>query len=592
MCGIGGIAGAPGREPAPAALRALLGALHHRGPDGTGTHVDVARGLGLVHTRLAILDLSDAGRQPMVSASGRVLAYNGEIYNYRALRRELEALGHVFVSRCDTEVVLRAFDAWGEACLARLHGMFALALFSPGDDTLWLARDPLGMKPLYYAVVPDVGLAFASELRALLTLPGFRPRVARDALEQYLELGYVYDREATSLVGVRKLPPGHVLRVRHGQASQPRAFWQAPRPDLRDDRPLSERADEFGATLREVVAQHLVADVPVGLLLSGGLDSSVIAALAARETQVTTLTMAFSDSAVDERPQARRVAEHVGSQHVELLLRPDELAAGLDDGVACVDDLFGDWGVISTRLVYQRARALGIKVVLVGEGSDELLGGYEWFAFPPGPLLVPRLYRKYCGRRWGRGYPRFARAFRAGLEEARGDPFHAVRLFEVRHQLPNHYEMKIDKASMSVSVEARAPFLDPRLAALALRTPARFLLADGENKRLLREAARRARLLPEDVLARPKFGASIAASWMRDSPEFRRFARAEILERGAWAEALGLDDAMRRFFDRGQQGYAFPRTLSIFSNLAWRLLMLSLWSRRVLGVDAHEALAA
>lgn len=592
MCGIAGIARAPGQAPPEGALRALLVALRHRGPDDEALHVDVAAGLGFAHTRLAILDPSAAGRQPLTSASGNVLAYNGEIYNFRALRRELEDLGHVFTSRCDSEVVLRAFDAWGSACLTRLQGMFALALFSPRDETLWLARDPLGLKPLYYTELPGLGLVFASEVRALVALPGFRARVERASLEQYLELGYVYDQQATSLAGVFKLPPGHLLAVRHGRPGEPQAFWRAPSPDPRDDRSLAQRADELGATLREVVAQHLVADVPLGLLLSGGLDSSVIAALAARETSVTTLTMAFADSGVDERPQARRVARHVGSRHVELHFAPGEIAGGLEDGVACVDDLFGDWGVISTRLVYRRARELGIKVVLVGEGSDELFGGYEWFASPPGPLLLARLYRKYCGRRWGAGFGRFRRAFLAGLAEAQGDVFHAVRLFEVRHQLPNHYEMKVDKASMSVGVEARAPFLDRRVAELALRTPARFLLAGGETKHLLREVARRERLLPDDVAARPKYGASIAASWMGDSPDFRRFARAEILERGGWATALGLDDAMRRFFDHGQQGYAFPRTLSIFSNLAWRLLLLSLWSRRVLGADAREALAA
>jgi asparagine synthase (glutamine-hydrolysing) len=227
--------------------------------------------------------------------------------------------------------------------------------------------------------------------------------------------------------------------------------------------------------------------------------------------------------------------------------------------------------------------------VLVGEGSDELFGGYETFAWRDGPLCLPRLYRKYCGQRWGHGFRRFGRAFRAGLDEAGGDLFHAVRLFELRHQLPNNYVMKVDKASMSVSVEARAPYLDPRVARLALGTPRRFLLAAGENKHLLREVARRDGLLPEDVAGRAKFGGSIAAAWMDDSPEFRRFARAAILDRRGWTDTLGLRGAMQRFFDHGQRGYAFPRRLSIFSHVAWRLLLLNLWSRRLLGEDAAAA---
>jgi asparagine synthase (glutamine-hydrolysing) len=590
MCGIAGIVRQPGQVPPESALDALAEALHHRGPDDRGRHVDVAAGLGLVHTRLAILDLSRAGHQPMISGRGHVLVYNGEVYNFRALRRELEDLGHAFVSRCDAEVVLRAFDAWGLDALARFRGMFALGLWSRDDETLFLARDPLGMKPLYWTELPGGGLAFASEAAALLRVPGVSARVDRASLEQYLDLGYVYAREATSLRGVRKLPPGHVLAVRRGRAGEPRPFWRAPRPDPRDGRPLDERAAELHATLREVVSQHLVADVPVGLLLSGGLDSSLIAALAARESRVTTLTMAFEDSTVDERPQARRVAEFIGSEHVELRLAPGEVAAGLEEGVACVDDLFGDWGVVSTRLVYRRARAQGLKVVLVGEGSDELCGGYDVFACKPGPLALARLYRRYAGQRWGRGYGPFRRAFRAGLDEAGGDLFHAVRLFELRHQLPNHYVMKVDKASMAESVEARTPYLDPRVAELLLRTPRQALLAAGETKHLLRLVARRQRLLPEDIAARPKFGGSIAASWISASDEFRRFARALILERG-WADALGLRRAMESFFDRGRTGYPLPSRLSHFGVLAWRLLLLSLWSRRVLGGDAREVLS-
>ncbi len=589
MCGIAGIVRAPGDAPPEGALDALSDALRHRGPDDSGRHVDVAAGVALVHRRLSIIDLSAAGRQPMTSASGRVLVYNGEVYNFRALRRELETLGHVFTSRTDSEVVLRAFETWGVECLARLQGMFALALWSPRDATLWLARDPLGMKPLYWAELPGGGLAFASEASALLRVPGVRARVDRASLEQYLDLGYVFDREATSLLGVRKLPPGHALAVKHGCAARPEPFWRAPRPDPRDARAGDEIAAELSATLREVVAQHLVADVPLGLLLSGGLDSSLVAALAAREAKVTTLTMAFADSTVDERPQARRVAEFIGSEHLEVELEPGAVAAGLDEGVACVDDLFGDWGVVSTRLLYRRAREQGLKVVLVGEGADELFGGYDTFAFRPGPLAVARLYRKYAGQRWGRGFARFRRAFREGLDEAGGDLFHAVRLFEVRRQLPNNYVMKVDKASMAESVEARAPYLDPRVASLALRTPGSALLAGGENKRLLREVARRERLLPDDVSGRAKFGGSIAAAWIAESPEFRRFARAAVLERG-WADAFGLRAEMESFFDRGRAGHAFPRRLSHFGLVAWRVLLLALWSRRVLGGDAHEVL--
>lgn len=584
MCGIAGWSLRPGVSLAPAALEAMAAAIRHRGPDDHDTWLDPQAGAGLTHNRLSIIDLSAAGRQPMRSESGRALVFNGEIYNFRALRAELERAGHAFQSRTDSEVVLRGFDEWGPTVLRRLRGMFALALWSPQDQTLLLARDPLGMKPLYYAPLPDGrGVAFASEVKAFAALPRFSMRVNPAALEQYLEMGYVYDADETSLLGVRKLAPGHSVELRAGQAGQPTAYFEPPLPDLADDRPIEVREEELYETLSQVVAQHLIADVPVGLLLSGGLDSSLVAALAARHSRITTLTMGFSASKVDERPFGRQVAEHLGTDHHELLFQPDELAATLDDAAACLDDLFGDWGVITTRLVYARAREQGLKVVLVGEGADELFGGYPVFETPPGPgwLRTLQLYRRYCGRRYGRGVVRFAPLFRELLARSRGELFDAVRLFESRHQLPNNYVMKVDKAAMSVSVEARCPWLDQRVAEIAYRTPRRFLLAEGTNKHLLRFMARRRGLLPEGILSRPKYGASIAASWLDETPAFRARARAMILAPDRWADSLGLRDAMVGYFDRGERGYPPPRAISIFSNLAWRLLLLELWSRRL-----------
>ncbi len=387
----------------------------------------------------------------------------------------------------------------------------------------------MGMKPLYYAQLPGgAGLAFASEVKAFLALPGFVPRVNPAALEQYLEMGYTYAAHDTSLEGVFKLSPGQSLTLREGRAGVPVSFFEPPRPDPSDDRPLEAREQELYETLSQVVAEHLVADVPVGLLLSGGLDSSLVAALARARARLTTLTMGFADSKVDERPFGRQVAEHLGCDHHELLFEPGELAAGLDQAADCLDDLFGDWGVITTRLVYERARQQGLKVVLVGEGSDELFGGYPIFETPPGPswLRTLQLYRRYCGRRYGRGVFRFAPLFHRLLKGAGGDLFEAIRLFESRHQLPNNYVMKVDKAAMSVSVEARCPWLDQRVAEIGYRTPRRFLLAEGTNKHLLRFMARKRGLLPEAVLSRPKFGASIAACWIDDAPDFRAIARA------------------------------------------------------------------
>jgi asparagine synthase (glutamine-hydrolysing) len=589
MCGISGWLLKPGYQRGGDHLHAMADALSHRGPDDRGYHFDHRQGLALAHNRLSIIDLSAAGHQPMLSEDGNfVLAYNGELYNFRALREQLEALGHRFRSRTDSEVVLRSFIQWGDAALDRFRGMFALALWSARAGKLTLARDPMGMKPLYYTALPGgQGFAFASEIKAFLTLPDFRVRLNRAALGQFLEFGYCFDHHETVLEGVYKLPPGHWLEVADGVARAPRAFFAPPAPDVRDQRPAREREEELYATLSEVVAQHLIADVPVGLLLSGGLDSSVTAALAARHSRITTISMGFAESSVDERSYARVVADHIGSDHREVVVRPQEISDSIEEVVWYFDDLFADWGTVSTRLMYQKCREQGIKVVLVGEGSDELFGGYTVFAAAqqargPQAWRLFQLYRRYAGRRYGNQFARFRALMRGYLEQGNGDMFHAVRLFESRNQLPNNYVMKVDKASMSVSVEARAPFLDRRVADLAYRTPAHHLLNGGGDKSLLRAMAERYELLPRNIARRPKFGASIAASWMEESERFRAYARQVILDRNGWVDELRLRGAMTDYFSGVRQGYGFPRAISIFSNLAWRLLLLNLWSRRYL----------
>ena len=587
MCGISGWLLKPTQQRNEKHLWRMANALSHRGPYDRGYYVEPSHGIALAHNRLSIIDLSAAGHQPMVSDDGQVaMVYNGELYNFRELRQELETLGHRFHSRSDSEVVLRSFLQWGAACLERFCGMFALAFWSASDGKLLLARDALGMKPLYYTALPGAqGIVFASEVKAFLALPDFTARLNRAALHQFLEFGYCFDQQITVLEGVFKLPPGHFLEVKDGVATQPQAYFVPPVPDDANQRSGAEREQELYATLSEVVAQHLIADVPVGLLLSGGLDSSLIAALASRHAPITTISMGFAESSVDERSFARVVAQHIQSDHREIIIHPQEISDSIEDVVWYFDDLFADWGTVTTRLMYQKCREQGIKVVLVGEGSDELFGGYTVFDAAQqgrGPLdwQLFQLYRRYAGRRYGGQFAAFRAVMREYLAHGNGDMFHAVRLFESRNQLPNNYVMKVDKASMSVSVEARAPFLDRRVAELAYRTPANDLLAAGDNKVLLRRMAERYELLPRDIIWRPKFGASIAASWMDESDTFRSYARQVILDRHGWVDELGLRNAMTDYFNGARQGYRFPHAISIFSNLAWRLLLLNLWSRR------------
>jgi asparagine synthase (glutamine-hydrolysing) len=592
MCGISGWFLPQGQRRDRSQLSSMADALSHRGPDDRGYFFDQTRGIALAHNRLSIIDLSAAGHQPMLSEDGKtVLVYNGELYNFRELRKELEGLGHSFRSETDSEVVLQSFIEWGPDCLNHFCGMFAFAIWAGREGTLFLARDPMGMKPLYYSTLPQ-GFVFASEIKAFLTLPDFVPEINRHSLQQFLEFGYIFNDQETSLSGIYKLPPGFYLEVKDGECKALQSYFtpSSPAPCHNSEGGLADLdylTDRLHSILSEVMEQHLIADVPVGLLLSGGLDSSILAAFASRHKQVTTISMGFADSEVDERNYAHVVARFIGSDHREILIHPREIYENLEDTVWYFDDLFADWGMLTTRLLYKQCRDLGIKVVLVGEGSDEIFGGYSsfrQFSDFRGPMWfqVFKIYRWYAGRRYGKLFPEFYAIWRDYLRKGEDDHFYAKRWFESRRQLPNNYCMKVDKASMSVSVEGRAPYLDRRIAEFAYQLPKEYLLSKETNKVILRNLSKRYELLPPEITNRAKYGASIAASWMDESEQMREYARSVILAKSSWVDELGIRGAMIDFFDGHRKGYSFPRAISIFSNLAWRLLLLNLWSRKYL----------
>lgn len=580
MCGITGWLFAAGQAPDDQLLRRMADSIAHRGPDDEGFHVDRRAGAALAHRRLSIVDLSNASHQPMVDSTTRVtLAYNGELYNFKALRTELQGLGHRFHSSGDTEVMLRAYLQWGIACLDRFYGMFALAIWDPREQVMHLARDAMGMKPLYL-LQSKSGVAFSSEVKAFKHLPEYSGKANAASLQQYLEFGYVFSAEQTMLQGVSKLEPGQRVVLRVGQQPTRVQWFQPPAPDLNDSRDEAERVEELRSTLEKVVAEHLVADVPVGLLLSGGLDSSLIAALAAKSVTPHTICMGFHQGDVDERRYANQVARHIGASHTDVLIGPDEIRQEIEQSAWVFDDLFADWGTMSTKVLYRKCREMGIKVVLVGEGADELFGGYEVFRQPPrlGLWQQFKLYQRYAGRRYGRLFGAFRETMAEYLASSNGDPFHAVQLFESRSQLPNQYVMKVDKASMSESVEARAPYLDRRVAELAFRTPAHWHLRNGQNKHLLRSLACQDNLLPPNIGLRAKYGSPLSSGWMENDAQFRSFARDMILSTGSQTRKLGLSAMMSEYFDQSRSGQRFPGSVSIYRNLAWRLLLLELWA--------------
>ncbi|RZA20396.1 MAG: asparagine synthase (glutamine-hydrolyzing) [Lysobacteraceae bacterium] len=623
MCGIAGLVVAPGYPPpAPALGEAMTAVIRHRGPDEGGLHHDDRALLGM--RRLSIIDVAGS-HQPIHSADGQVcLVFNGEIYNFRALRAGLATDGHAFRSHGDGEVVLQAYLRDGERCFEQLDGMFAVALWDRRTQTLVLARDRFGEKPLYYSH-DERRLLFGSELKSLLQAADCPRDVDPAALRAYLAYGYV-PCPLSILRGVHKLPPGHWLRYRDGKAEL-RAYW---RPRLGPKLVLDEHEaeEQLAGLLDRAVASRLVSDVPFGAFLSGGLDSSAVVALMARHlsTPVRTFTIGFREAAYSELSDARRVARHLGTEHHELVVEPDAVSL-LQTLAWHFDEPFADSSAVPTFLVSQLARQ-HVKMVLTGDGGDEMFGGYDrylrWMRLErlgrmrgvaasalglAGAVLpdsrgrrlrqVGERLRLPFAQRYLSGValmrPTLARALNAaaggnphydlpclstdsaGLG-AGGSPLDRAIAIDLQSYLPDDILVKVDRMSMANSLETRAPFLSPELADFALRLPDSLRVRQHRGKHLLRRVA--ARWLPPQVMAKPKQGFAIPlAEWLRGplAPlAADTFAARAFRERG-----LVDPDVAIRLLDqhrRGQADHGEP---------LWQLLCLELWAQRFL--DEHPA---
>ena len=582
--------------------------LAHRGPDSNGTFVD--GGVALAARRLSIIDL-DTGDQPIANEDGTVVVVqNGEIYNYEELTHELRRAGHRFRTHGDTEVLVHAYEEWGTAFAERLRGMFAVAIWDGRERRLVLARDRYGIKPLYYRAL-DGSIEFASELRALP-----RGEIDLDALEAFLAFNSV-PAPCSIFRDTRKLPPGHVL-VWNGRVELQRFARPAPAVETRSE-DESELIEELRARLRDSVRAHLVSDVPVGVLLSGGVDSCMLAALAAEESgePLRTFSIGFEERSFDELGDARLVAERYGTVHCELVLRPD--AALLLPALAdAFDEPFADSSALPTYLVSQLA-AEDVKVAVSGEGGDELFGGYYTYAADllaqrlgglaafARPLVerLPTSTRKasldYRAKRFVRaahlpplerhhGWKEiFSAEVRAELT-GRRSPFDPVDLLRKRFAetegapllarlqdvdlgtfLVDDLLTKTDRASMAHSLEARVPFLDSVVTGFALALPTRHKVRGLSKKRLLRKAAEP--LLPAQIVNGRKRGFSIpAGAWL--AGELEPFARdtlaADVLRR----QGFFRHEPVRRLLDEHVAGR------QDWSRQLWGLLAFTLWYER------------
>lgn len=584
MCGIAGFLDHERRADAQELGRlatAMARTLDHRGPDDLGIWCDAEAGLAFGHTRLAIIDLSAAGAQPMVSHCGRfVLSYNGEVYNAGELRAELESAGHVFRGHSDTEAIVEGCASWGvEATLTRLIGMFAFALWDRAERRLTLARDRLGIKPLYWGR-QNGRLMFASELKALRALPDWRGELDRDALAAYLRHNYIPAPHSV-YKDIRKLEAGTMLEIEPAGEPAVRPYWSlADAVEVGAAAPLDVSDDEALETLdgllRDAVTRRMISDVPLGAFLSGGIDSSTVVALmqAASDRPVRTFSIGFHEQAYDEAPHAKAVAQHLGTDHTEQYVTPDEARDVIPRLPAIYDEPFADSSQIPTFLVSQMTRE-HVTVALSGDGGDELFAGYNRYfqgrQFANRVTLLPRALRRVGAGAigalspgtWDRLFqvvparfrPRLAgdkmhklarvlgespdmfyrriisywddpAALVRGAREAKGvlwddaverlvpDFTERMQYLDTLTYLPDDILTKVDRASMAVSLEARVPLLDHRVVELSWRLPDRFKIRSGQSKWLLRRLLDKH--VPRGLVERPKMGFGVPIdSWLR-----------------------------------------------------------------------------
>lgn len=566
MCGIAGIVAPRDRAPDPSALARLAEALGHRGPDGRGDYV--RDNVGLVQTRLAIIDL-EGGRQPILDGDGRAIVANGEVYNYLELRAELPEVR--FATGSDCEPPLHLYAREGLAFTRRLRGMYALAIHDPAQGRVVLARDPFGIKPLYVAEGP-FGLAFASEPAALVRAGLVQARVAPQALHELLQLQFTCGAD-TIFAGIRRVRPGETLVVEDGRVVETRQLPALPENGAEggDAASLLDRLDRV---LMEAVDIHQRADVPYGMFLSGGIDSSALLAMMARlnPRPVLAFTAGFPGTGVhDERDHARALARAVGAEHVEVEFTEDHFWSLLPRVAAAMDDPAADYACLPTYLLAQRARA-EVKVILAGEGGDELFGGYGRYRGAMRPWPFAKAMRRtgtFDGLDVLRPSPRDWRLRFAAAEREARHPHHRSRLqaaqaTDCADWLPNDLLVKADRCLMHNGVEGRVPFLDSELARFAFALPDKWKVRGNTGKWLLRLWLERA--LPAARPFEKKRGFTVpVAEWIATRPDL-----GELVARQPAIEAVAAPDRVRALFRSCDKRTGFA---------CWTLLFYALWHR-------------
>jgi asparagine synthase (glutamine-hydrolysing) len=630
VCGIAGIFDSRGRREIDRRLLERMNAsLFHRGPDAGGEHLEP--GLGLAHRRLSIIDLS-TGQQPLYNEDGSVVVvFNGEIYNFQELAKELTACGHTFRTHSDTEAIVHGWEQWGEACVTHFRGMFAFALWDRNRETLFLARDRLGVKPLYYAQLPGGPWIFGSELKALLVHPAAPRDIDPLAVEEYFAYGYVPEPR-TVFKGVFKLPPGCTLTLKRGAPpAHPVEYWDVP---FKPAGPITEEeaGEELIRRLRESVKLRLISDVPLGAFLSGGVDSSAVVAMMAglAAEPVVTCSISFGDPAFNESAYAEAVAQRYRTQHHVEQVDPDDFSL-VDRLAGMYDEPYADSSAIPTYRVCELARKT-VTVALSGDGGDENFGGYRRYRWHVNEervrSLLPLQLRRPVFGLLGQLYPKadwaprvfrakstlealarnsveayfhsvsmshdgmrrmlFSERFRSELQgyaavevlkrhaaRAPSDhPLSLVQYLDLKTYLVGDINTKVDRASMAHSLEVREPLMDHPLVEWLSSLPPDFKLRNGEGKVLLKKAL--VPYLPPEILYRPKMGFAVPlAQWFRGPlrEPVRGAVLGPVLAETGWFNASYL----RRLVEDHQSG------MRDYSTPLWTLLMFESFLRNVMG---------
>lgn len=605
----------------PAQMGELVDCLTHRGPDEEGTFANRAHNLSMAHRRLNIID-PEGGQQPM-TRDGSTIVYNGEIYNYRELREELRSGGRSFQTDSDTEVVLQAYNKWGKACLERLRGMFAFGIWDGADECLFLARDRLGQKPLLYSTASGA-FAAASEMQALVDLPTVSRKMNLNAIHTYLQLKYVPSPES-GFEDVQKLEPGYYLVVKQREVVEKTRYW-SPSTEKKEDVDLQTYREDVRDTLREAVRLRLRSDVTLGAFLSGGIDSSIVVALMAQESEnkIRTFSVGFEHDEYNELPYARSVAERYDTDHTELVAEPD-VQNLLPQLARHYGEPFADASAVPTYYVSKKT-SQHVKVALTGDGGDEIFGGYrryegmmlhQFFSrwFPEGILSLMKTIGQYLprtsqdsslinkGRRLLNGLTgspaekqmSFLSHFHSdSIDQLLKTEVNEVRkgkeymqsfykrfsaldslaeqtmLVDLMTQLPDQLNVKVDIASMMNSIECRSPFLDHELVDVMTRVPLEQRIRWGQKKRILKSAFKED--LPEDVLSHKKQGFSIPrAEWMRG--ELSDFMKDRLLHgTDTFQELVRIRPVKRMIKQHLSHHHDWSKHL-------WSLLMFELWTR-------------